>query len=63
MVPSRMIPEACRVLEAVPATGREMHFVLEAPQQEPFRPEPGQFVMVSLPGIVTLLRLVQYWNA
>ncbi len=51
MIASRLVPEACRVLEAVPATGKEMHFVLEAPQQEPFRPEPGQFVMVSLPGI------------
>jgi sulfhydrogenase subunit gamma (sulfur reductase) len=51
MIASRLVPEACRVLEAVPATSKEMHFVLEAPQQEPFRPEPGQFVMVSLPGI------------
>ena len=51
MATARMIPEPCRVLEAFQATAKEMHFVLEAPKQEPFRPEPGQFVMVSLPGI------------
>jgi sulfhydrogenase subunit gamma (sulfur reductase) len=50
-VPSRMIPEACRVLEAVQETAKEVHFVLEAPKREAFVPEPGQFVMVSLPGI------------
>ena len=51
MVASRMIPEACRVLEAVRETAKEVHLVLEAPTREPFRPDPGQFVMVSLPGI------------
>jgi len=51
MATARMIPEPCRVLEAVQVTTKEVHFVLEAPKQEPFRPEPGQFVMVSLPGI------------
>jgi NAD(P)H-flavin reductase len=51
MAQARMIPEACRVLEAVQETPKEVHFVLEVPKQEAFRPEPGQFVMVSLPGI------------
>jgi len=35
----------------VQATATEVHFVLEVPKEEPFQPEPGQFVMVSLPGI------------
>jgi sulfhydrogenase subunit gamma (sulfur reductase) len=51
MVASRMIPEACRVLEAVRETPKELHLVLEAPTREPFHPDPGQFVMVSIPGI------------
>ncbi len=51
MATSRMMPEPCRVLEAVRATSKEVHFVLEAPKQSPFAPEPGQFVMVSIPGI------------
>jgi NAD(P)H-flavin reductase len=51
MAQSRMVPEACRVLEAVRETAKEVRFVLETPQREPFRPDPGQFVMVSIPGI------------
>ncbi len=45
-----MIPEACRVVEAEPQNGRDVRFVIEVPRR-PFAPEPGQFVMVSLPGI------------
>ena len=46
-----MIPEPCRILEVHRETAKEVHFVLEAPKRAPFQPEPGQFVMVSLPGI------------
>lgn len=45
-----MIPEPCRIVEAAPQNGRDVHFVIEVPRR-PFAPEPGQFVMVSLPGI------------
>jgi sulfhydrogenase subunit gamma (sulfur reductase) len=45
-----MIPDPCRVVEAVPHNARDVHFVVEVPDR-PFAPEPGQFVMVSLPGI------------
>ena len=51
MVQSSMVPEPCRVLEAIRQTPREVLLVVAAPQQAPFQPEPGQFVMVSLPGI------------
>ena len=51
MISTRMIPESCRVLEAVQATAKEVRLVLEVPTRSPFQPEPGQFVMVSLPGI------------
>ncbi len=51
MVQNRMIPEPCRIYEAMQQTPREVHFVVEAPKREPFRPEPGQFVMISIPGI------------
>lgn len=51
MFQHRMVPEPCRIFEAIPKTPREMHFVVEAPRLEPFQPEPGQFVMVSIPGI------------
>jgi NAD(P)H-flavin reductase len=44
-----MIPEPCRILAVTPHTSRDIHFVVEAPRT--FAPEPGQFVMVSLPGI------------
>ena len=44
-----MIPAPCRIVAATPQNGRDVHFVVEAP--EPFAPEPGQFVMVSLPGV------------
>lgn len=46
-----MVPERCRIYEAFPQTDREVHFVLEAPRAQPFVPEPGQFVMVSIPGV------------
>jgi sulfhydrogenase subunit gamma (sulfur reductase) len=45
-----MIPDPCRVVAAVPQNGRDVHFVLEVPPGG-FAPEPGQFVMASLPGI------------
>ena len=45
-----MIPEPCRVMEVAPQNGHDVHFVVEVPKQ-PFAPDPGQFVMVSLPGI------------
>jgi len=51
MAEHRMIPEPCRIYEAMQETGREVHFVVEAPRREPFQPEPGQFVMASIPGI------------
>lgn len=51
MAQASMIPEPCRVLEVHRETAKEVHFVLEAPKLTPFQPEPGQFVMVSLPGI------------
>jgi sulfhydrogenase subunit gamma (sulfur reductase) len=51
MVQSSMVPEPCRVLEAIRQTPKEVLLVVAAPQQAPFQPEPGQFVMVSLPGI------------
>jgi NAD(P)H-flavin reductase len=51
MVQSSMVPEPCRVLEAIRQTPKEILLVVEAPQSAPFEPEPGQFVMVSLPGI------------
>ena len=51
MVQSSMVPEACRVLEAIRQSPKEIHLVVEAPRRAPFDPEPGQFVMVSLPGI------------
>ena len=51
MVQSSMVPEPCRVLEVIRQTPKEVLLVLEAPKQAPFQPEPGQFVMVSLPGI------------
>ena len=44
-----MIPEPCRILSVTPHNARDIHFVVEAPHG--FTPEPGQFVMVSLPGI------------
>jgi len=44
-----MIPEPCRILAAEPQNARDVHFTVEAPAA--FAPEPGQFVMVSLPGI------------
>ena len=45
-----MIPEPCRIVDAAPQNGHDVHFVVEAPKQV-FAPEPGQFVMVSVPGI------------
>ncbi len=45
-----MIPVPCRVLAASAQNARDVHFVVEAPG-DGFAPEPGQFVMVSLPGI------------
>ncbi len=45
-----MIPAPCRVVEAVPQNARDIHFVVEVPPGA-FAPEPGQFVMVSLPGV------------
>ena len=51
MVQSSMVPEPCRVLEAIRQTPKEVLLVVAAPQRAPFQPEPGQFVMVSLPGI------------
>ena len=51
MVQSSMVPEPCRVLEVIRQTPKEVLLVVAAPQQAPFQPEPGQFVMVSLPGI------------
>lgn len=45
-----MIPEPCRVMEAAPQNGHDVHFVIEVPKKV-FAPDPGQFVMVSLPGI------------
>jgi sulfhydrogenase subunit gamma (sulfur reductase) len=45
-----MIPEPCRIVEAAPQNGRDVRFVIEVPTR-PFAPEPGQFVMVSVPGI------------
>ncbi len=45
-----MIPEPCRVIEAVHQNLRDVSYVVEVPRR-PFAPEPGQFVMVSLPGI------------
>ena len=45
-----MIPEPCRIVAATPQNGRDVHFVVEVPARA-FAPEPGQFVMVSLPGI------------
>ena len=51
MAQASMIPEPCRILEVHRETEKEVHFVLEAPRQQPFQPEPGQFVMVSVPGI------------
>jgi NAD(P)H-flavin reductase len=44
-----MIPEPCRIVAASPQNARDVHFVVEVPRG--FAPEPGQFVMVSLPGI------------
>jgi len=44
-----MIPEPCRIRSVTPHNSRDIHFVVEAPRG--FAPEPGQFVMVSLPGI------------
>ncbi len=45
-----MIPEPCRVVEAVLQNSRDVRYVVEVPKK-PFAPDPGQFVMVSLPGI------------
>ncbi len=45
-----MIPEPCRIVAVTPHNARDVHFVVEAPPAG-FAPEPGQFVMVSLPGI------------
>ncbi len=45
-----MIPQPCRVIEAFPQNARDVHFVVAVPPG-PFAPEPGQFVMVSVPGI------------
>jgi NAD(P)H-flavin reductase len=45
-----MVPEACRILAVTPHNARDVQFVMEAPRNG-FAPEPGQFVMVSLPGI------------
>jgi len=51
MAQASMIPEPCRILEAVPHTSKEVRFVVEVPRRSAFVPEPGQFVMVSIPGI------------
>ena len=45
-----MIPQPCRVAAATAENGRDVHFVVEVPSRS-FAPEPGQFVMISLPGI------------
>jgi sulfhydrogenase subunit gamma (sulfur reductase) len=45
-----MIPERCRVVESTLENSRDVHYTVEVPQR-PFAPEPGQFMMVSLPGI------------
>jgi sulfhydrogenase subunit gamma (sulfur reductase) len=45
-----MIPEPCRVVEAAMQNSRDVHYVVEVPSPR-FAPEPGQFVMLSLPGI------------
>ncbi len=44
-----MVPEPCPVLSARQLTERETHLVVGAPGG--FDPLPGQFVMVSVPGI------------
>ncbi len=45
-----MIPEPCRVVEVELQNQRDVLFSIEVPRR-PFEPAPGQFVMVSLPGI------------
>ena len=45
-----MIPQPCRVVAATPQNSRDVHYVVEVPARS-FAPEPGQFVMISLPGI------------
>ena len=49
MPQASMIPQPCRIVTATPHNSRDVQFVVEAPPG--FTPEPGQFVMVSLPGI------------
>ncbi len=45
-----MVPEPCPILAARQLTEREVHFVVKTPASG-FDALPGQFVMVSLPGI------------
>ena len=45
-----MIPQPCRVVAAMPQNSRDVHYRVEVPARS-FAPEPGQFVMISLPGI------------
>jgi sulfhydrogenase subunit gamma (sulfur reductase) len=51
MVQASMVPEPCRVVEVIRQTSKEVLLVVEAPRRVPFDADPGQFVMVSLPGI------------